>query len=64
MAGRSCRCGQSRGCPSRGVWAGGLVGAAAHEGGWTENLADTGPVEGRPVTLSLLYFLISMCRTS
>ena len=47
--------GRSRGCPSRGVWAGRLGGAAAHEGGWTENLADTGPMEGRPVILTFCF---------
>lgn len=30
-------------------------GAAAHEGGWTENLADTGPMEGRPVILTFCF---------
>ena len=42
---------------------GSMGGAAAREGGWTENLADTSPIEGRAITLTL-YFLISICRTS
>ena len=55
MAGRSCRCGPVTWLPQQRCLGGGLQGAAAHEGGWTENLADIGPMEGRPIILTFCF---------
>ena len=63
MAGRSCRWGPVMQLSQQRRLGGSMGGAAAHEGGWTENLADTSPIEGRAIILTL-YFLISICRTS